>query len=126
MRNAIRLPRRISVATGVAAYGQMKRLCDALASMIPGLEITVYEIVNHFFGETITVAGLLTGQDMREQLLGKALGDALLIPSNTLRAEGDLFLCGMTPEALSEALGVPVIPAPNDGEAFIRTALGIS
>ena len=126
MRDAIRLPRRISVATGVAAYGQMKRLCDALASMIPGLEITVYEIVNHFFGETITVAGLLTGQDMREQLLGKALGDALLIPSNTLRAEGDLFLCGMTPEALSEALGVPVIPAPNDGEAFIRTALGIS
>lgn len=122
----VKLPRRISVATGTAAYRYMTKLCDALCAALPGLEITVYEIVNHFFGETITVAGLLTGKDMKEQLLGKPLGDALLIPCNTLRADGDLFLCGMTPAELSQALGVPVIPAPNDGEAFVRMALGLS
>ena len=121
----ISLPRNVSVATGTAAYGYIKKLCDTLAASLPGLTVTVYPIVNRFFGETITVAGLLTGKDMKEQLCGKALGDALLIPCNTLRADGDLFLCGMTPAELSEALGVPVIPAPNDGEAFVRTVLGI-
>jgi NifB/MoaA-like Fe-S oxidoreductase len=120
----ISLPRRVSVATGVAAYDYMKRLCDALSASVPGLTVSVYRIVNHFFGESITVAGLLTGKDMKEQLCEKELGDVLLIPSNTLRADGDLFLCGMTPTELSEALGVPVIPAPNDGEAFVRTVLG--
>lgn len=120
-----RLPRRVSVATGVAAYPHIKGMCDALCRAVPGLEITVYEIVNHFFGETITVAGLLTGKDMKEQLAGRDLGDALLIPENTLRADGDLFLCGMTPGELSQALGVPVVPAPNDGEAFVRTVLGV-
>jgi NifB/MoaA-like Fe-S oxidoreductase len=81
--------------------------------------------VNRFFGETITVSGLLTGKDMKEQLLGKDLGEALYIPCNTLRADGDLFLCGMTPEELSDALGVPVVPAPNEGDAWIMTLLGL-
>ena len=121
----IRLPRRVSVATGVAAYEYMRSLCQRLEAMLPGLQITVHKIVNHFFGETITVAGLLTGKDMEEQLRGKDLGDALLIPCNTLRADGDLFLCGMAPRELSDALGVSVIPAPNDGEGFVRTVLGL-
>lgn len=121
----VKLPRRVSVATGVAAYDYMKKLCDALAEALPGFTVTVHRIVNRFFGETITVAGLLTGKDMKEQLSGKDLGEVLFIPSNTLRADGDLFLCGMTPAELSEALGVPVVPAPNDGEAFVRTVLGV-
>ncbi|MBO5269454.1 MAG: DUF512 domain-containing protein [Clostridia bacterium] len=124
--SSVRLPRTVSVATGVAAYDYIKNLCDTLSQALPGLTVRVYRIENHFFGESITVAGLLTGKDMKEQLTGQMLGDALLIPCNTLRADGDLFLCGMTPGELSEALGVPVIPAPNDGEAFVRTVLGIS
>ena len=126
LRKDAPLPRRVSVATGVAAFEHMKEMCGALTEAVEGLDVTVHRIVNHFFGETITVAGLLTGKDLSEQLSGKDLGDALLIPENTLRADGDLFLCGMTPEALSEALGVPVIPAPNDGEGFVRTVLGVS
>ncbi|MBR2906604.1 MAG: DUF512 domain-containing protein [Clostridia bacterium] len=118
------LPRRVSVATGVAAYGHIKKMCDALVRSVPGLTVTVHEIVNRFFGETITVAGLLTGKDISEQLRGKELGDVLLIPENTLRADGDLFLCGMTPGELSDLLGVPVRTAPNDGEGFVRTVLG--
>ena len=118
-------PRRVSVATGVAAYDYVKRLCEMLSLAVPLLDVSVYRIENHFFGETITVAGLLTGKDMSEQLLGKDLGDELLIPENTLRSGGDIFLCDMTVGELSEKLGVRVTPAPNDGEKFARAVLGV-
>lgn len=121
----VKLPRRVSVATGVAAYDYMRSMCDQLSAAVPGLTVTVHRIINRFFGETITVAGLLTGKDMKEQLLGKELGEALYIPCNTLRADEDLFLCGMNPAELSDVLGVPVVPAPNDGEAFVKTVLGL-
>ena len=121
----IRLPRRVSVATGYAAKDYITKMSRTLEAVAPGLTVTVYPIVNRFFGETITVSGLLTGKDMREQLMGKDLGEALYIPCNTLRADGDLFLCGMTPEELSSALGVPVIPAPNEGDAWAMTLLGL-
>ena len=90
------------------------------------MEIAVVPVVNHFFGETITVAGLLTGHDMAEQLTGLDLGDEVLIPANTLRADGDLFLCGMTPMELSRRLGVPVRVCPNDGVGFLTAMLGVN
>ena len=86
----------------------------------------VVPIVNRFFGETITVAGLLTGKDIAEQLRGRDLGDEVLIPENTLRADGDLFLCGMTPMELSQTLGTPVRVCPNDGALFLTTVLGVN
>ena len=61
---------------------------------------------------------------MAEQLKGKPLGDELLIPATTLRAEGDLFLCGMTPQELSHALGVPVTPVKGDGAALLTAFVG--
>jgi len=88
------------------------------------LTIRVVPVVNHFFGETITVAGLLTGKDIAEQLAGRELGDEVLVPENTLRADGDLFLCGMTPTELSEHLGVPVRISPNDGGEMLTALLG--
>ena len=89
------------------------------------MTVHVYPIKNNFFGEEITVSGLLTATDMQEQLLDKELGDALLIPSATLRAEGDLFLDGKTPEELSEVLGVKLCTVDNTGEDFVRAVLGI-
>lgn len=121
----VRLPRRVSVATGYAAKDYIMKMSRALEAVVPGLTVSVYPIVNRFFGESITVSGLLTGKDMKEQLMGKDLGEALYIPCNTLRADGDLFLCGMTPEELSRALGVPVIPAPNEGDAWMEALLGL-
>ena len=118
-------PRRVSVCTGVAAYPTLKALAAKLEAQVDGLEIHVYEIVNHFFGETITVAGLLTGKDMSEQLMGKALGDELIFPENTLRAGEDMFLDDMTTEELSRLLGVPVRPGRNDGAELIRALLGV-
>ena len=66
------------------------------------------------------MAGLLTGQDMAEQLKGKPLGEKLYIPAVTLRHEGDLFLCGMSIDALSETLGVEIEPCVNDGYEFFE------
>ncbi len=117
-------PRHVSVATGKAASGMLRELCDMLCARVPTLRVDVYEIENRFFGKQITVAGLLTGKDMYEQLCDKALGDELLIPATTLRAEGDLFLCGMSPEELSEKLNVPVRAARGEGAALLPALLG--
>ena len=117
-------PRTVTVATGVAAEASIRALCTKLEAQVEGLTVHVVPIVNRFFGETITVAGLLTGHDMAEQLSELDLGDEVLIPENTLRADGDLFLCGMTPMDLSERLGVPVRISPNDGAGFLTALLG--
>ena len=98
-------PRKVSVATGAAAYDFIKSLADRLCEQVPTLECHVYKIINDFFGHNITVAGLLTGKDLANQLKGKDLGNRLLIPRVTLRSEGDVFLDDTTPEWLSEQLG---------------------
>ena len=118
-------PRHISIATGVAAYDTIKAMAVDLEARIEGLQIDVYKIINHFFGETITVSGLLTGKDISEQLSGKNLGDLLIFPANALRSGEDIFLDDMTPEQLSAALGVPVSPSKEGGEGFICDALGV-
>ena len=117
--------RVISIATGKAAAPTMRLLADTLQKRINGITVQVFEIENRFFGPEITVAGLLTGKDVAEQLEGRALGDELLIPATMLRAEGDLFLCGMTPDALSEALKTPLRPVPGDGAALLAAMLGV-
>lgn len=116
-------PRRISVATGVAAAPMLRDIADAVAAKCKNLTSHVYEIKNRWFGESITVSGLLTGRDIAEQLAGCDLGERLLLPRNTLRAEGDLFLCGMSPTELEEALGVPITFVGEDGAAFVEALL---
>ena len=116
--------RHVSLATGKAAAPTMRLLADLLQKRLDGIQISVYEIQNDFFGPEITVAGLLTGTDMKAQLMGKPLGEELLIPAATLRAEGDLFLDGMTPAELSCALGVPVTPVKGEGAALLGALVG--
>ena len=118
-------PRTVSVCTGVAAYPTVKAMAARLEAQVKGLTIHVYKIINHFFGESVTVAGLLTGQDMLSQLTGKELGDQLIIPENTLRADESMFLDDMTPDELSEKLGVSIRTGKNNGAEFIREMLGI-
>ena len=117
--------RRISIVTGKAAAPTLQALADTLTRRVKELSITVHEIENNFFGPEITVSGLLTGKDVAEQLCGKALGDELLIPAAMLRAEGDLFLCGMTPKELSERLQVPIRAVKNDGAELLAAMLGV-
>ena len=116
--------RDVSLVTGRAAAPMLRALAQMLCARVPELSVTVYEIENRFFGPEITVAGLLTGKDVCEQLADKVLGEELLFPATMLRAEGDLFLCGMTPQELSEYLKVPTRAVKNEGAALLAALLG--
>lgn len=114
----------ISMATGVAAYGLIRFLADETMKKFPQIIIHVYKIINHFFGESVTVAGLVTGKDLCGQISGKPLGDRLLISEHMLRHGGDLFLCGMSIDELSEKLGVHITPCPDDGYEILKRVTG--
>ena len=118
-------PRTVSVITGMAAYEHINSLAKELTSRVNGLTVHVYPITNNFFGNSVTVAGLITGGDAVEQLYGKELGDELLFPSVMLRADGDVFLDDMTPAELSARLGIPVRATESDGAKFVSALLGI-
>lgn len=121
--DAITSPRAVSVATGEAAFGLISSLAERLMQKNPLLDIRVHRVVNRFFGESVTVAGLLTGKDLSEQLSGKDLGAELLIPAVMLRADGDVFLDDMTPAELSATLNVPVRAVPSDGYALAKAMM---
>lgn len=116
--------REISIATGVAAYPELLALSQRVAALLPNVKINVYKIINKFFGESITVAGLLTGKDICEQLEGKPLGDELLLSKSTLRAGESVFLCGMTVKEMEERLGTQVRAVESDGDALLSAILG--
>ena len=88
------------------------------------MKINVYAIRNDFFGENITVAGLLTARDIIDQLKGKELGEELLLPAVTLRAEGDLFLDGLSPDDVSRELDVSIRFVKNDGCELFDAFMG--
>ena len=113
-------PRSVSVATGKAAYGFIRRAADELMKISPSLDIKVYQIENNFFGENITVAGLITGGDLIAQLRGKPLGDRLLIPSVMLRFENDLFLDDVSVDDVCRELNVELKYVNNDGFEFVE------
>ena len=116
--------RKVTIPTGKAAFALIRELADAAESRYNGLKIDVLPIENNFFGEKITVTGLLTGGDIAEQLKDRENGDAVLICETTLRYEHDCFIDDMTPDAVSEKLGVPVQMVPNDGYKFLCALLG--
>ena len=122
---AFRAPRTVSIVTGMAAAESMKALARELEARVEGLTVRVHPVINRFFGESVTVAGLLTGKDVAEQLSGRDLGDELLFPAVMLRADGDLFLDDMTPKELSQRLGVGVRPCKNDGADLLCALLGV-
>ena len=117
--------RTVSAAVGEAAADVIAMLARELEDACPKLRVHVYPVKNRFFGGQVTVTGLLTGRDLTEGLEGKELGETLFLSRTMLRAEGDLFLDDMTPEALGQTLGVPVRFVENDGGALCEAWLGI-
>ena len=112
-----------SVATGLSAAPFVQEIVDKIREKCGNIKGMVYPIVNRFFGETITVSGLITGTDLIEQLRGRELGKRLLIPDNMLRAGERVFLDDVTVEQLEEALGVAVIPVPADSGFDLADAI---
>lgn len=105
-----------SIATGVAAAPFLREMIDRVAEKChTGLDYDLYAIRNVFFGETIDVAGLITGQDLITQLQESRLGLRLLISQTMLRHGENVFLDDVTTEEVEQALGVPVVVVPQDG-----------
>ena len=115
--------RHTSLATGKLAYPFIKRMAERLTEKYPNLDMHVYCIRNDFFGETITVAGLITGQDLKAQLTGQQLGDRLLLPVSMFRNEEDVFLDDMTISQLEEALQVRIDVVKSSGQDLIDAIL---
>jgi len=120
--------RTVCMATGKLTYSTIDNFANRLMEAFPGLTIRVYCIRNDFFGETITVSGLITGIDLTTQLkeiqdAGVDLGEALLIPSNMLRMGEKVFLDDMTVDQVEERLGLHVVPIESGGADFIQAVI---
>ncbi len=113
----------VSIVTGKLAYPYLKKMCETVENMVNGLKINVYAITNDFFGENITVSGLLTGQDIIAQLKGKDLGDRLLLPVNVLRSGEDVFLDDIRVLEVEKALQVVVDIVKSSGYDFLDMIL---
>ncbi len=116
--------RHVAVATGVAAYPMISEMSKQIMAMCERIKIDVYCIKNNFFGESITVSGLLTGSDFLEQLKGRLNCKTLLIPASTVRRNDEDFLCGMKLVELAEALDVSIRLCENDGYDFLSAVFG--
>ena len=110
--------RKFTAVTGEAAYPYIKELMAKLREKDELLDIEAVPIKNNFFGGKITVAGLVTGTDIADQLKGRDIGDALIVPDCMLRHEKDKFLDDMTLEELEEKVGVPVRVIGSDGSSM--------
>jgi putative radical SAM enzyme (TIGR03279 family) len=114
------IKKTISIATGKCAYGFIKKLAKKLENRYKGLSINVYAIRNDYFGEKITVSGLITATDMIKQLKNKGLGDYLLINYNCLKSDSPTFLDNLTVKDVEKALKTKIKVTNGTGEDFIK------
>ena len=134
IRNAFkRLPRikeeRITMITGRLAAPYLERMCAQLHAVFPQRDVRVLAIRNDFFGEMITVSGLLTGQDILAQCMEaedkEELGDKLILPQNVVQADSELLLDDYVVDDLRRKLGKEISVVPNDGYSLLKAMLGI-
>lgn len=119
-------PRTVTLVTGAAAYDFHVMLTKKIMRKFPAVKINTEKIINKFFGETITVAGLITAGDLIDQLKGKSLGDELIIPKVMLKADEPVFLDDLTVSDVEKALNIKVTASANDGYEYLNKLLGIA
>lgn len=123
---------QMTIATGCAAYDIISRMVNIVRSavedkagrLLKNFNVNVVAIENNFFGNTVTVSGLVTGGDLIEQLKGRNLGTKLLFTHNMLRDGENVFLDDVTTEEVSRALGVDVFAVGDTGTEFVESIIG--
>ena len=116
-RTPLSAPKRFLMAGGTSAHAFFT---ESYRQLLPyGITIDTCAIKNRFFGESVTVGGLVTGGDLVGQLKGEDFGRALLIPRAMLKADEAIFLDGMTKAEAEEALGTRILPVAT-GEELIE------
>lgn len=118
--------RRVTIATGELAAPILEELGQEIKAKYPKLDLQVKAVKNEFFGGKITVAGLLTGQDLKKQLADLNLGEELLLTEHMMKSGEQVFLDDVTVEELSGALQVPITIVKSDGKSFLDAVLGRS
>ncbi len=118
--------RHVSIACGFAPYSVIEMLAHRAMDKFPQLKCSVYRIRNDFFGETITVTGLITAGDLIAQLKDKELGDELLISKAMLRTDTDVFLDDLTAADVEKALNTKIRASANDGFDLLDAIMGIT
>lgn len=117
-------PREVSVVTGRLAGDSIRRLVNAYLEHHPRHKIKVHVIKNRFFGDNITVSGLITGGDVVAQLKEEGYHKTILIPENMLKQGEDLFLDDRRVEEMSKELNAQILVVPVDGAAFVDCLKG--
>lgn len=118
-----RIARSITAATGILAAPLLEKLSGCFMQRFPNVQIQVIPVKNEFFGERITVSGLLTGSDLIRQLKGRNLGEKLLLPCNLLKSGEELFLDGVTLSEVKNALQVKVDIVKSSGRDLVNAFL---
>lgn len=118
-------PRHVTIPTGECGFRFLDQLLDGLRQKCHNITIDLIPVKNDFFGGTVNVTGLLTGQDILKNLKGRDLGDEVLLATNMMRAGEDVFLDDMTREDLSASLGVPCRRVGSTGEALVCAICGL-
>lgn len=115
--------KEISMATGKLAGPILAQCAKEINKKYPNIKINIYVIQNDFFGEDITVAGLLTGQDLIKQLKDQPLGEYLILPETMLRSGEDVFLDDYTVGDLKKTLQIPIRIVESDGMSLVNAVV---
>ena len=116
--------RELSLATGRLAAPFLEHLLGGLSDKFPNVRVRIYPIRNDFFGEGVTVSGLLTGTDLKKQLSGVHLGERLLLPCSVVRSAEQDFLDDVTVKELEKTLQVPIDIVKSSGQDLLRAVVG--
>lgn len=121
--NDIKLDKEYIIATGTLASKFMESIAELLMKKFQGLKLEVVPIENNFFGKTITVSGLITGQDLLKQLKYYDEIDGIIIPDSMLKKDENIFLDDLTVSEIEKKLNKEVIPVKVDGKSFVNMFL---
>lgn len=113
----------LALITGVAGFNSIEKAVKLVKSQVKGLNVNIYRIVNNFFGDNVTVSGLITASDIIKAIDGKNIEDVVVIPNVMLREFEEVFLDDMTVEALSKKLNRKIIVSGSDGSSFVNTLI---
>ena len=116
----ISLDKKYIIATGTLAKNFMKEIANKTMDKFQKLKLNVIPINNEFFGETITVSGLITGIDLINQLKDMENVDGVIIPKSMLRKDSNVFLDDLTVQDVEEQLKTQLIPVEVSGKEFVN------
>ena len=119
-------PRKVGIITGVAAYDLMAETAKLINEKCPSVETSVFAVKNEFFGESVTVSGLVTGKDVIKQLKGNNLPSEILMPDVMFRDSTDIMLDDVTIEVLEKELNVKITKIKTDGFSTVNAICNIA